>query len=164
MIEYRLIPEFSDYCAGNDGSIWSNKSGKWMLLSPSIDKRGRARYRLSIDSNESYFFGSQLVLMAFIGPCPKGMEACHNNGDNTNNCLYNVRWDTHKNNIADKKKHGTYTCGENHHSAKLTDNEIEEIKSLYSVENLTQREIAEIFDVSQGQIQKILTQKRKLTV
>lgn len=48
----------------------------------------------------------RLVLEAFVGPCPKGMEACHNDGDPTNNLLSNLRWDTHEANVADTKRHG----------------------------------------------------------
>jgi hypothetical protein len=46
------------------------------------------------------------VLEAFVGPCPPGMEACHNNGDSQNNRLDNLRWDTSENNNADKLRHG----------------------------------------------------------
>ena len=49
----------------------------------------------------------RLVLEAFIGPCPPGHEACHNDGNLTNNRLDNLRWDSHIENIADKFRHGT---------------------------------------------------------
>lgn len=49
----------------------------------------------------------KLVLEAFISPRPKGLEACHNNGDGTDNRLENLRWDTHRANMADQLKHGT---------------------------------------------------------
>lgn len=47
-----------------------------------------------------------LVLEAFVGPCPDGLEACHWDGDNTNNHLTNLRWDTHIANMADMTRHG----------------------------------------------------------
>lgn len=47
------------------------------------------------------------VLETFVGPCPPGMEACHNNGDRTDNRLENLRWDTHQANERDKVNHGT---------------------------------------------------------
>ncbi|WP_396897297.1 NUMOD4 motif-containing HNH endonuclease [Mycolicibacterium fortuitum] len=49
----------------------------------------------------------RLVLETFVGPCPAGMEACHNNGDRFDNRLENLRWDTRSNNNLDKNKHGT---------------------------------------------------------
>ena len=54
----------------------------------------------------------QLVAEAFIGPCPDGMEICHLDGDRSNNRLDNLRYDTRKNNHADKWKHGTMARGE----------------------------------------------------
>jgi hypothetical protein len=49
-----------------------------------------------------------LVLNAFTGPCPPGMEGCHSNGDATNNRLDNLRWDTHISNVQDSIRHGTF--------------------------------------------------------
>lgn len=50
----------------------------------------------------------RLVLEAFVGPCPEGMECCHNDGDYRNNHLTNIRWDTHVNNMRDSIQHGTH--------------------------------------------------------
>jgi hypothetical protein len=56
----------------------------------------------------------QLVLEAFVGPCPPGMEGCHNNGCPTDNRLENLRWDTPSSNSQDRIKHG------NHNNANKT--------------------------------------------
>jgi hypothetical protein len=70
----------------------------------------------------------RLVLETFVGPCPKGMEACHNNGIRADNRPTNLRWDTRKNNHADKKLHGTQQCGERSGNAKLTNAQVIEIR------------------------------------
>lgn len=49
---------------------------------------------------------SQLVLKAFVGPRPRGMEGCHNDGNASNNYLSNLRWDTHHENMRDVERHG----------------------------------------------------------
>mgnify|MGYP000973833453 CR=1 FL=1 len=59
-------------------------------------------------------FVHRLVLEAFSGPCPSGMEACHIDGDPANNALSNLRWGTHSENMFDKVRHGT------HHEANKT--------------------------------------------
>jgi len=47
----------------------------------------------------------RLVLSAFVGPCPDGMECCHNNGDPSDNRLLNLRWDTPESNRSDAVLH-----------------------------------------------------------
>lgn len=43
----------------------------------------------------------RLVLDAFVGLCPDGMEGCHKNCDTADNRLSNLRWDTKSGNAAD---------------------------------------------------------------
>ena len=49
----------------------------------------------------------RLVLEAFVGPCPPGMESCHRNGVRDDNRVSNLRWDTPLANAADRIAHGT---------------------------------------------------------
>lgn len=51
----------------------------------------------------------RLVLEAFVGPCPDGLEGCHNNGDPTDNHVTNLRWDTSSENMHDRVRHGVHT-------------------------------------------------------
>lgn len=48
----------------------------------------------------------RVVLEAFVGPCPEGMEACHRDGDRKNNQLSNLRWDSSSENNLDKGRIG----------------------------------------------------------
>lgn len=48
----------------------------------------------------------KLVMNAFVGPCPPGMEVCHNDGNPLNCVLSNLRYDTHSSNGVDRAKHG----------------------------------------------------------
>lgn len=48
----------------------------------------------------------RLVMAAFVGSCPDGMEVCHNNGDPADNRLTNLRYDTRAANIQDCIDHG----------------------------------------------------------
>lgn len=49
----------------------------------------------------------QVVLLAFVGPCPEGMEIRHLDGDRTNNRLGNLSYGTPRENRVDKIRHGT---------------------------------------------------------
>lgn len=65
-----------------------------------------------------------LVLEAFLCDRPHGMQACHNNGIPDDNRLENLRWDSPKNNVGDRKRHGTYQNGIKNPNAKYTDEQI----------------------------------------
>ena len=49
----------------------------------------------------------RLVLAAFVGPCPEGMECRHLNGKSTDNRLGNLKWGTPAENREDQRRHGT---------------------------------------------------------
>ena len=53
----------------------------------------------------------RVVLEAFVGPCPEGLEACHYNDEHSDNRLENLRWDTHESNVEDKKRNGKVNNG-----------------------------------------------------
>lgn len=62
----------------------------------------------------------QLVLEAFVGPRPEGMETLHGNGVPGDNRLGNLRWGTHAENAQDTLRHGRHnmlsksTCPRGH--------------------------------------------------
>ena len=95
-----------------------------------------------------------MVLEAFIGPRPSGMQCCHNNNVKTDNRIGNLRYDTVLENFADKQAHGTQVCGERHHSAKLTIKEIVEIRQSYP--DISQAELSRRYNVSGPSMAKIV--------
>ena len=50
----------------------------------------------------------RLVLEAFVGPRPEGMEACHWNDIKTDNRASNLRWDTRSENTKDRIRNGIH--------------------------------------------------------
>lgn len=57
-----------------------------------------------------------LVLEAFVGPCPSGLEASHVNGSRLDNRLENLCWETHAENMARQVAHGTRYGGDAHYA------------------------------------------------
>ena len=50
----------------------------------------------------------RLMMAAFVGPCPEGMEVCHNNGVASDNRLENLRYGTRSDNVQDTLRHGNH--------------------------------------------------------
>lgn len=81
---------------------------------------GRFRADLHLLSGRRQALVHRLVLEAFVGPEPGGMEGCHCDGDPANNRLENLRWDTPSGNTLDSVRHGTHPqarrtrCKRNH--------------------------------------------------
>lgn len=95
----------------------------------------------------------RLVLLAFVGPCPDGMEAAHGDGVRNHNALHNLRYATRTENAGDRRRHGTLLHGERIASAKLTSTQVQEIRSARGRES--QRALAGRFGVSRQQIGNI---------
>lgn len=85
------------------------------VLSPGINRHGYPMINLRRPGITVTKKVHRLVLEAFVGPCPDGMEGCHNNGNRTDARLGNLRWDTHRNNQLDRRAHGTdYQANKTH--------------------------------------------------
>ncbi len=133
----KLIDRFPLYRVASDGEIQSkhckgpkgNQKPQWKALSPEVDERGRQRVRLKdADGKYKRVFVHVLVLEAFVGPRPKRMCACHNDGNPSNNNLSNLRWDTQRNNQLDKREHGTSNRGSRNYNAKLQETDVLKIR------------------------------------
>jgi len=79
------------------------------MLNPRRNGDGYWRVRIG----KKFKFVHVLVLESFVCPRPDGMQVCHNNGKPDDNRLENLRWDTPRNNVLDRKAHGTYQWGAN---------------------------------------------------
>lgn len=65
-----------------------------------------SKVRLKLDGHGETVNVHALVARAFIGPCPSGLEVCHNNGQHHDNRLANLRYDTHSANQLDSVRLG----------------------------------------------------------
>lgn len=67
---------------------------------------GRPSVNLAKDGHAKTRLVPTLVLIAFVGPRPAGLDGCHNDGDASNNRVTNLRWDTRSANCYDRVRHG----------------------------------------------------------
>ena len=138
------------YQVSDHGNVRSLKSGK--LKKITIDKiTNRPFISLWKNNKGTTVKIHKIVLEAFVGKCPKGLECCHNDGNSLNNHVNNLRWDTHKSNIHDRIIHGTSNRGERCGTAKLTLDQVRKIRK----DDRLQRIIAEEYGVQQSLISRI---------
>lgn len=144
--EYRNVVSFPGYRVGDDGSLWSRwKNGgndrtgqvltdRWRRLKGWVDKRrgkntGYIKVGLMKDGVLYRLRLHRLILEAFIGPCPKGMQGRHLDDNKENLRLSNLAWGTPHDNAEDRQRNGIYPRGENHPRAKLKKADISIIKA-----------------------------------
>ena len=88
----------------SDGRIQRRKG---RILKPVVSSAGRHQVYICMPGmKQSAQQVHRLVLEAFIGECPPGMEACHWNDDPADNRLSNLRWDTRASNMDDRVSNG----------------------------------------------------------
>jgi hypothetical protein len=92
------------------------------VLKPQPNTGGYLMVRTSRQSKCPTRLVHRLVLEAFVGPCPDGMETLHGPGGKLDNRLVNIRWGTPVENQRDMIRDGTVPDrhGERNSRAKLT--------------------------------------------
>lgn len=90
----------------------------------------------------------RMVMETFVGPCPEGSEVSHLNGDNSDNRLANLRYESRKENHARKVEHQTDYNGARNPAAKLTDQQVREIRASKAPETA----LAKIYGVTRATI------------
>lgn len=90
----------------------------------------------------------------------QNIHAAHSCGKGSSGCVAkrHLSWKTPSENEADKLVHGTSPRGARCGTAKLTEAEIREIRMLKGY--VPQREIAEMYETSQGHVSGILSEQK----
>lgn len=142
-LEFRDVVGFPGYRVDSAGNVWScRKPGfgygrvkPWKKLKAAPDTAGRPCVTLRKDGKSYHKIIAHLVAEAFIGPRPEGLLVCHDNGDQTCNRSGNLKYGTHKDNEADKARHGRKLTGDKHPVAKLTAGKVRVIKKELARDN-----------------------------
>ena len=148
-IEIRPIPSYPEWFARSDGVIIS-RLGRELRGYWNKNRKGSA-YLCVLCPGRKCRPVHALVLEAFVGPRPTGMQCLHRDDDRTNNKLSNLRWGTCAENARDKIRNGNAPHGESHGMHKLTEANVVEIRSLLR-RGTKQRDVAKMFVVSHGNI------------
>lgn len=106
----------------------------------------------------------RMVAAAFHGPCPPDKrEAAHKDGNPQNNTPENIYWATAKENAADRVRHGNSPSGSENTNAKLTDEQVREIRRLYHEHGLGGPTLAKRYGTSNHSIYRVVNNKSYLS-
>lgn len=100
----------------------------------------------------------QLVLLAFVGPRPAGLETRHLDGNAWNNQLSNLCYGTVKENKADMEKHGRSQRGERQWMAKLTAKDVRRIRALVAAGQML-KQVARMYGISGVHVGRIVQRR-----
>lgn len=133
-------------------SIGREKFYKGQVLKQATSKgRKRKIVYVSHKGKQQTIFVHKLVMQAFVGE-PNGLEICHTDGDEGNNELSNLRYDTKSENQIDIYRYGSKSS-----QGKLNPDEVAEIRHLLKNTNLYQRDIAKKYGIAQQTVSEINT-------
>lgn len=154
-IRYREIPGYPGYFVGHNGTVWSTRMNRWSQLSTYRRPYG-AKYmvvclRAERNGVVSCKYVHRLVLEAFVGRCPQGMEALHRDCNTANNHLSNLRWGTVEENVQDSQALGRL-------ASKLTADDVREIRRL-CCHGLEYQDVAEKFGIHKSTVGKIFRRR-----
>lgn len=151
VVGYEDRYEVSDH--GRVRSLHGRRGQGACILKPRIVRRypGVSLWRHGKSKN---VYVHRMVLEAFRGLRPEGRECGHLDGNHMNSRLENLAWITHKTNSQQRITHGTQTGGSRHLMARLTEEQVAEIKALRAA-GMPQSKVAAKFGVAFGTISNI---------
>jgi hypothetical protein len=155
--EWQAIPPDPGYEVSSKGRVRNVRTGK--LLTPWYAGAGYLYVHLWRSGIKTGVH--RLVAFAFLGDPPSPQhEVAHNDGNPENNSASNLRWATHAENQADIRNHGTGYYhgwrGETHPTAKLSNQQVIEIRRRCREGIATRKALAAEFGVSRASIDQIV--------
>ena len=141
------------------GKNGSKVSVKKRILKSGKSKSGYLQVVLCKKGICKNFSIHRLIAIAFINNPTNHPEINHIDGNKTNNKIENLEWCTRSYNCLHSYKLNLVKIikGENHKNSKLNEIQVKIIRSLK--DDLTQKEIAKYFNISQTNIKDILNRR-----
>ena len=155
-VEWKTLSYLSEYEISEYGDVRrvvACATGKYKaghMIQGTVYSNGYHAYQLNDDTGKKrYFQTNRIVLEAFVSPPPSSKhQAAHWDGCKLKNHYTNLRWATSKENHADRRRHGTQSRGETHHTAVLIEDEVRLIRRCVKRKEKTQRALAEEYGVT----------------
>ena len=149
MVTSELVRRFEEKYVKADSGCW-----EW-----TASKAGKGYGQIKLPRQRRQIYAHQLSYLIHKGEIPKGRYICHT-CDNPG-CVNpdHLFLGTAKDNLQDMKAKNRHLCGSKNAIAKLTEDNVRQIKVMLSVK-VPQSRIAAVYGVSQIEISRINTGQR----
>ena len=148
--EWRVIPSHPDYMVSEYGDV--RRIDNNHLMKPYF-KRGYVHILIRINKKRIPKAVHIFVAEAFIGPRPDGYHVHHKNHKKTPNHYTNLEYLSPYNHINEHQGEMQFL------NRKLTPQDVIKIRSLYKGGDYTQKQLGNLFGVSNVQVHKIVRRK-----
>ena len=166
METWKPIPNYEElYLASSSGEVKRIKKSKGAkinkILKPYLNK-SNGYYYITLTKNcvQKNFYLHKIIIKSFLGE--SNLQVNHIDGNKKNNSINNLEYVTSSQNMYHATRVLNKRSKENHWNSKLKSADILEIKKLKNL-GLTQKAIAEKFNVSRITICNILNNKTWVT-
>ncbi len=136
-----------------DGRVFSN--GKELKQGQT---NGYRRCNIKMVDGWKFWFIHQLLLTTYVGPRPEGAVACHIDGNKENNHISNLKWGTQRDNMLDRRRHGT----DKNKRRRFTNSEVETMRKRHS-DGESIGHLAKVFTISQTAMKRIILRETYVT-
>jgi HNH endonuclease/NUMOD4 motif-containing protein len=148
------------YEVSDQGRVWSHKNKK--VLKPAPTSKGYLTVNLYDGSSPKKPRSRcvhDLVMAAFVGPKPTGMQVDHKDANKLNNALSNLEYVSGSENVLRAERRGLnfHPTGVSSVNGKLTERDVAEIRRRGW--NVKRKDLAAEFDVSTNTILHVLRGK-----
>lgn len=161
--EFIPIKGYDGYLINKSGVVLSTLNKKIKEIKGNVNNQGYRKVGLRKNNTSSSATVHRLLAIAFIENTDITKTIInHKDGNKLNNSLENLEWSTY----FDNNKHARLNklnnhVGENHSLCKLEYAEVYVIKKLYASGRFSQYELANVFNIHQVHISRIINNKRR---
>jgi hypothetical protein len=155
----RAVPGHHGYHVTRGGVLFTTRRVRpGSKIKQSTDRGGYKKVTLHNGPSQINKYVHVILLDAWVGPCPDGMQCRHLDGNPANNQIANLVWGTPRENEADKRAHGTTARGRRNGYAKLDEARVREIICLCNM-GARNSDVASVFNIDPATVSLIMTGK-----
>jgi len=157
METWKPIPGWPMYEVSDHGNVRRPNYRSGQTLKPDSNF-GYMRVALWKNDKRKHYRIHNLVMLAFVGECPKGLEVNHIDGNRANNRLTNLEYLTHQENVDHARKVLGQYRGERNAIAKLNNDAVQEIRARRAAGE-ERKDIAARFNITPGTVTDVCNRK-----